>query len=241
MGLKLWRFAPIADHERKAAIQSLASLARSLSGIFFGAATLILPLTLTLSPAQAEVPVSVAIANVFALERAGLENVTADQFETYATVKANAAAAVGVEYTSAWLNARPSASGDAQWQCLSEALYFEARGETVKGLFAVAEVIMNRVDSRAFPNSLCGVIHQGTGKRYQCQFTYTCDGNPEVIHEPAAYRRVAKVAQAMIDGAARQLTNGATYYHTTAVYPRWAARFVRTASIGVHRFYRKPT
>lgn len=145
-----------------------------------------------------------------------------------------------VDYSKAWLASQPKAKGGADWECLAEALYFEARGETVKGQFAVAEVILNRVDSKSFPNSVCGVINQGTGRRYACQFTYTCDGHAEVIREPRAWEGVAKVARVMLDGANRPLTNGATYYHTNAVRPRWAKVFDRTATIGVHYFYREP-
>lgn len=144
-------------------------------------------------------------------------------------------------YDRDWLDALPAAKGADGWKCLTEALYFEARGESVKGQFAVAEVILNRVDSQIFPNSLCGVIRQGTGRKYQCQFTYTCDGNDEVIRERGAYVRMAKIARIMIDGAARTLTNGATHYHTKAVSPRWSRTFPRTATIGVHHFYRMPT
>ncbi len=144
----------------------------------------------------------------------------------------------GIQYTRAWVDSQPAARGDKHWQCLSEALYFEARGETVKGQFAVAEVIMNRVKSARFPDTVCGVINQGTGKRYQCQFTYTCDGNAETIHEPRAFERVAKVARAVLDGAGAPLTKGATHYHTTAVNPAWARTYTRTARIGVHVFYR---
>lgn len=143
-----------------------------------------------------------------------------------------------MSYSFAWLDAQPKASGGENWKCLSEALYFEARGETVKGQFAVAEVIVNRAKSARFPDTICGVIRQGTGKKYQCQFTYTCDGHKEVIAEPRAYERVAKVARAMLDGASGDLTNGATYYHTVAVNPRWARKFTQTARIGVHLFYR---
>lgn len=136
------------------------------------------------------------------------------------------------------LNARPKATGNAQWACLAEALYFEARGETLKGQIAVAEVILNRVSSSRFPNTICGVIHQGTGRKYACQFTYTCDGHPENINEPGAYARVAKVARMMMDGAPRKLSGGATYYHTTAVRPSWSRKFRRTARMGVHLFYK---
>ena len=141
-------------------------------------------------------------------------------------------------YSEAWIDAQPRASGGEQWRCLSEALYFEARGETVKGQFAVAEVILNRVESERFPSSICGVIKQGTGRKYQCQFTYTCNGYKDVIGEPRAYERVSKVARAIMDGANNNLTNGATHYHTTAVNPKWSRTYTRTARIGVHLFYR---
>ncbi|KMW56763.1 Glutamate synthase [NADPH] large chain [Candidatus Rhodobacter oscarellae] len=140
-----------------------------------------------------------------------------------------------------WLDAQPKAAGGKDWQCLSEALYFEARGESVAGQFAVAEVILNRVEHGYFPGSVCGVINQGTGRKYQCQFTYTCDGYDEVIHEKRSFERVGKVARAMLDGAPRMLTDGATHYHAKWVNPRWARKFPRTATIGVHHFYRMST
>lgn len=146
-----------------------------------------------------------------------------------------------VSYTKAWLAGQPKASGGAQWRCLAEALYFEARGESVKGQFAVAEVIMNRVASASYPNSVCGVIKQGTGRKYACQFTYTCDGHAEVISEPRAFASVGKIAKLMVDGGERPLTSGATHYHTKAVNPRWARKFPRTTTIGFHHFYRQPT
>jgi spore germination cell wall hydrolase CwlJ-like protein len=146
----------------------------------------------------------------------------------------------GEIYNAEYLATQPVATGGDNWECLAEALYFEARGETVEGLFAVGEVILNRVDSSAYPGTLCSVINQGTGRRYACQFTYTCDGRAEVINEPRAWERVGKVARLLIDGAPRVLTGGATHYHTKAVSPSWAQRFPRTASIGSHYFYRQP-
>ncbi|MCG7519669.1 cell wall hydrolase [Ruegeria sp. Ofav3-42] len=143
-----------------------------------------------------------------------------------------------VSYSKAWLDQLPKATGDEHFKCLAEALYFEARGESVRGQFAVAEVILNRVESGRFPNSLCGVIKQGTGKKYQCQFTYTCDGQKEVIREKKAYERVSKVARAAIDGVGVGLTEGATHYHTKAVRPSWSRVYKETARIGVHIFYR---
>jgi len=110
----------------------------------------------------------------------------------------------------------------------------------VKGQFAVAEVIMNRVKSARYPDTICGVVHQGTGRKYACQFTYTCDGNAEIISEPKAFERVGKIAKVMAKGAERPLTKGATHYHTKSVNPRWASKFPRTATIGYHHFYKQP-
>jgi spore germination cell wall hydrolase CwlJ-like protein len=125
-----------------------------------------------------------------------------------------------------------------QWKCLAEALYFEARGEPVKGQFAVAEVILNRVDSPKFPNSICKVVNQGTGRRHACQFSYTCDGKLERVVNRAVYDQVVGIARVMINGGMRQLSGGATYYHTTSVQPPWARRFEHTATIGIHKFYK---
>ena len=171
----------------------------------------------------------------FAAEENTLDSVTVKRMrETGLPAKTS----VDVKFSKKWLDTQPKAYGGDQWKCLSEALYFEARGETVKGQFAVAEVILNRVESGRFPGSACGVIHQGTGKKYQCQFTYTCDGHKEVIKERRAYERVSKVARIALDGHAPELTQGATHYHTTAVRPRWSKVYTKTAKIGVHIFYR---
>ena len=143
-------------------------------------------------------------------------------------------------YDQASLAAMPAQRGGEQWRCLSEALYFEARGEDLHGIFAVAEVILNRVDSARFPDTVCGVVSQGTGKRYACQFSYNCDGRAEDIAERGAWRKVGKIARIMLDGAARPLTRGATHYHAEFVQPRWAHVFARTSIIGDHYFYRMP-
>ncbi|WP_232295783.1 cell wall hydrolase [Pseudorhodobacter aquimaris] len=146
-----------------------------------------------------------------------------------------------VKYDKSWVASQPKATGGEQFACLAQALYFEARGETVKGQFAVAEVILNRVDSQSYPNSICGVVQQGAERRNGCQFSYICDGRPDTISEQRAYARVAKIARAMIDGAPRALTDGATHFHTTNILPRWARIFPNTAKIGSHLFYRQPS
>lgn len=144
--------------------------------------------------------------------------------------------APAIEYSHAFLANLPKPKGDEQWQCLTKALYFEARGETLKGQFAVAEVILNRVDSKRYPNSVCGVVEQG-GKG-ACQFSYHCDGVRDVMRDKSSAETAGRIARLMMDGAPRQLTFGATHFHTRAVKPSWSRKFERTASIGAHLFYR---
>jgi spore germination cell wall hydrolase CwlJ-like protein len=139
------------------------------------------------------------------------------------------------------LDAMPRASGDAQWECLAEAIYFESRGEPIEGQVAVAEVVLNRVDDRQFPKTICGVTNQGAGSGRGCQFSYACDGLSDTMKSPDARERSGKLAKMMLDGRPRALTDGATYFHTRAVRPDWSRRFTRTAAIGHHLFYRAGT
>jgi spore germination cell wall hydrolase CwlJ-like protein len=140
--------------------------------------------------------------------------------------------------TEDWLMAQPAPAGDAEWQCLTEALYFEARGESLEGQVAVAEVILNRVDSPLYPRSVCGVVKQRGGGG--CQFSYVCDGRADRLRDKTAADRAGRVARAMLDGAPRALTDGATHFHTRSVRPGWSKRFAKTAAIGAHLFYRHP-
>lgn len=140
--------------------------------------------------------------------------------------------------TEAWLMSQPAPQGDAEWQCLTEALYFEARGESLEGQIAVGEVILNRVDSPLYPRSVCGVVKQRGGGG--CQFSYVCDGRKDRMHEKGAADLAGRIARAMLDGAPRLLTDGATHFHTRNVRPGWSKRFAHTASIGAHLFYRQP-
>jgi spore germination cell wall hydrolase CwlJ-like protein len=132
-----------------------------------------------------------------------------------------------------------ASQGDGEWECLTEALYHEARGEPLEGQIAVAEVILNRRDSGAYPNTVCGVVRQGTGEKWMCQFSYYCDGLSDEPKDQRAWDHLGRVARVMLDGAPRHLTEGAQFYHTKAVDPYWADEFYQTAEIGAHLFYRE--
>ena len=142
-----------------------------------------------------------------------------------------------IDYSDSWLAAQAAPAGGSEWNCLKTALYFESRGESLKGQFAVAEVILNRRDSGRYPATVCGVVNQG-GKG-GCQFSYNCDGARDVMSEKGAAYRSGMIAAVMLNGAPRALTAGATYFHSRAVNPSWSRKFERTASIGAHMFYRQ--
>ncbi|MGF1553742.1 MAG: cell wall hydrolase [Paracoccaceae bacterium] len=126
----------------------------------------------------------------------------------------------------------------AEWRCLAEALYFEARGEGLVGQLAVAEVVLNRVDSARYPDGVCAVVTQGAERLHACQFSYMCDGEPETIEDDVAFDRAGKLAWLMLEGRPRTLTGQATHYRARYVSPYWSSAFDRTARIGQHLFYR---
>ena len=144
------------------------------------------------------------------------------------------------EWTSLKLLSLPVPKSDKQMSCLAEALYFEARGEPIKGQLAVGEVILNRVEDARYPSSICKVVNQGTGRRYACQFTYTCDGKLETVHERKPYEMALKIAKILMTTHDRKLTKGSTHYHSNYVDPKWSKKFERVAKFGRHIFYRQP-
>ncbi|PRY94491.1 cell wall hydrolase [Hasllibacter halocynthiae] len=149
---------------------------------------------------------------------------------------------VEVEYTRAFLDEIIAPGLDDEGACLAEAIYYEARGEPVRGQFAVAEVILNRTQDRQFPDSVCEVVNQGTGRLHACQFSYTCDGIPERMTDRPAARRAVAIAHLVLEEIApNDLTGGALFYHANYVQPSWAEEFFETAQIGVHIFYNPET
>jgi spore germination cell wall hydrolase CwlJ-like protein len=124
-------------------------------------------------------------------------------------------------------------------KCLAEAVYFEARGEAVRGQIAVAQVVMNRAFSGKYPDTVCGVVYQNKHRHLACQFTFACDNNPDVIREPDMWDRAQKISKAMLDG---QLwlpeVDRSTHYHAYWVRPSWVSEMKKTYKFGVHTFYR---
>ena len=129
----------------------------------------------------------------------------------------------------------------AEINCLAEAIYYEARGESFTGQAAVAEVIMNRVNHRVYPDTICGVVYEGSERVTGCQFSFTCDGSMTRAPRGRAWRRSQLVAEHVAIGFAPPRTRRATHYHTTAVDPHWNDSLVQTGQIGTHIFYRFPS
>jgi len=124
-------------------------------------------------------------------------------------------------------------------QCLANAVYFEARGEPVRGQIAVAQVVMNRVFSGYYPNDVCGVVYQNAHRHLACQFTFACDGIPDRITEPDAWARAKRISTATLDGAVWLPEIGKeTHYHAYWVHPWWVRTMRKLSRIGVHTFYR---
>lgn len=196
-----------------------------------------------------KVSVDSRLTRLLGVERTAFTSITPDKLEQIITPpttvvrnqKTDYPEPKTIEYKSDWLSDLPEAEGGKQWQCLAKAVYFEARGEPIKGQFGVAEVILNRVDSGNFPDTVCGVVNQGAHRRNSCQFSFTCDGASEKIHNSAAFERAGKIARLLLDGAPRKVTDGATYFHTRWVHPSWSHRFRHTTTVGAHVFYRVPS
>jgi spore germination cell wall hydrolase CwlJ-like protein len=155
----------------------------------------------------------------------------------------NAAMTITVEPpTHAWINNSipASARSKAQQKCLAEAIYFEARGEPLKGQQAVAQVVINRLKNPAYPNTVCGVVYQNKNKRNRCQFSFACDGIRDVVVKGEAWDAAQNLAHEVLYSEVMPLTEvgAATHYHATYVRPRWARKMRKMQKIGHHIFYK---
>jgi hypothetical protein len=123
-------------------------------------------------------------------------------------------------------------------KCLTDAIYYEAASEADVGQAAVAQVILNRMRHPTYPNTVCGVIYQGSERRTGCQFSYSCDGSMARIPAAFHWERARRAAAAALSGYVYAPVGMATHYHTVAVNPYWAPSLHYIATIGAHRFYR---
>jgi hypothetical protein len=125
-------------------------------------------------------------------------------------------------------------------QCLARAIYYEARGEPYDGQVAVAQVIVNRVRAQRWPDSICGVVHQGEARGEKCQFSFVCQRSLADTTGPMWDEAQALATEVIAGRAWLREAVDATHYHTTKVAPVWRQDLVAIATIGNHIFYRDP-
>jgi spore germination cell wall hydrolase CwlJ-like protein len=127
-----------------------------------------------------------------------------------------------------------------QGNCLADAMYYEARGEGRTGEMAIAEVVYNRMRSRYYPGTICGVVYEGSQLHTGCQFSFTCSGDMDRPKSRIVWERTQRLALQIVMGLVRlgDTTGGALSYHNLDVQPVWSDTMERTTQIGHHIFYR---
>lgn len=133
-------------------------------------------------------------------------------------------------------------------ECLALNSYFEARNQSLAGQIAVAQVVLNRVKSPKFPDTICEVIQQGPTYenwkgnvlpvRYQCHFSWWCDGKSDIPEDKVTYRDILNVTIELIVTQPIDITEGSLYYHADYVKPEWSNIFFKTVVIDNHIFYK---
>lgn len=156
------------------------------------------------------------------------------------TILALALAAASPAGAQVGFSEEPAAWQASEQDCLSFAIYYEARSESEQGQIAVAQVVLNRVRDRAYPDDVCSVVFQGSERRTGCQFSFTCDGSMARLPEGPAWRKAREIAEAALSGRTDAEVGGATHYHTTAIQPYWSSSLRKVATIGAHIFYTRP-
>ena len=125
--------------------------------------------------------------------------------------------------------------------CMAANIYFEASTQERIGKIGVAQVTMYRVRSPEFPNSVCEVVYQGPKNKKNkrlCQFSWYCDGKPDIIRNKRVWRECVYVAKYVILGGVPDITYNSTHYHADYVQPWWAKKMEKTVKLGDHIFYR---
>jgi len=134
---------------------------------------------------------------------------------------------------------------DPDLYCLAQNVYHEARGDNLAGKIAVSLVVLNRVESEKFPDTICDVIYQGPTDnrgfpiRDKCQFSWYCDGKSDNPQDEDLWFEAQMITWSMMEYEKyRGITEGATHYHATYVEPQWASELQLVGRIGAHIFYR---
>lgn len=121
--------------------------------------------------------------------------------------------------------------------CLARSIYWEAKGKDAADMEAVASVVMNRLGHEGFPDTVCGVVKQGSETKH-CQFSWWCDGKSDSVQEEVPYAMAKEIARKALNKQLPDRTKGALYFHDRTVKPEWAKEYINTVDIGLFRFYK---
>jgi Cell Wall Hydrolase len=132
----------------------------------------------------------------------------------------------------------PGVMGGDALTCMTQAVYFEARSESLEGQEAVAQVVMNRTRLAQYPSQVCDVVFQGASRATGCQFSFVCNGALGPPSEADAWRRAGLVAERALAGFVYEPLKDATHFHAAYVTPYWSGSLTRLKQIGGHIFYR---
>lgn len=121
--------------------------------------------------------------------------------------------------------------------CLAQNLYHEARGEDAFGVVAVGNVVLNRVENRRFPSTICKVVKQGGHRLHKCQFSWFCDGRSDKASNKDSWKQMVWLAKRLMDGSIADNTDGALFYHTNSINPYWTVNMMPKIRLGSHLFY----
>jgi len=132
--------------------------------------------------------------------------------------------------------------------CLAKNIYFEAGNQPMIGKVAVSHVVLNRVDSSLYPDTICDVVYQSQWKinwkgnevpvRNKCQFSWFCDGKSDEPVDSKTWIESMLIARRVMEGEWSDVTEGATHYHADSVLPYWASSLNRTVTVDNHLFYK---
>ena len=133
------------------------------------------------------------------------------------------------------------------YHCLASNIYWESRNQSLGGKLAVGQVVLNRVDNKRFPDTICSVVKQtkfypsGKIDLHDCQFSWYCDGKSDVPleNELDIYEESFILAIKLLENRPIDFTEGSTHYHNDKVYPYWADSLERTTRIDNHIFYKR--
>ena len=121
--------------------------------------------------------------------------------------------------------------------CLARSIYWEAKRKDVAEMEAIANVVMNRLGHKGFPQTICGVVKQGH-EQGACQFSWWCDGRPDDAREDEPYALAKEIARKALNRQLKDRSQGAFYFHNRKVTPNWSNEYIKTVEVGEHLFYK---